>query len=103
MRLDTAVRATKNELDDFIKGISQTKSWPVNIFFLTQEEPFELDGISGVGWHQDETRVEIIAYSKNYGEDVFISNNATRRDDAEYNNKTLNVHIFGSVENNSIG
>jgi len=38
LRLDTAVRATKTELDDFIKGISQTKPWPVNIFFLTHKK-----------------------------------------------------------------
>ena len=68
--------ATVSHLNDFITGMATQDDAPVNIFFLTSEEPITCDGLINniVTWPQDKINVEVISYSINKGLDVIIHN-----------------------------
>lgn len=73
IKLIDAIPATETDLKKFIRGITPPDSNPVAFFFKTQEVPFKLDGLDNVyGWGEKQVIVDILAYSTNYGLDVFV-------------------------------
>lgn len=69
-----AKRLTQSDYEDFLKGNIERVSWPVYVIFRTEDRPHVPDGLSDeiCSWGDRKIDVEILAYSKNHGEDFVV-------------------------------